>query len=172
LPTSQSSPPIATAAAPGAPARTLADLIAFNEREKARELLYFGQELFELANASKGLNDSAYLNALKLSHAEARLQLDRLLKDQALDALIAPTTGPAWTTDLVNGDNYSGSASSLPAIAGYPHLTVPMGFVNGLPVGISIITGRWQDQQALNIGYAFEQLSMARKPPTYAATLP
>jgi amidase len=152
--------------------RSLADVIAFNVANRSLEMPYFGQELFELANASKGIDDSTYLNALKLSQAEARLQLNRLLKDQALDALIAPTTGPAWTTDLVNGDNYSGSASSLPAIAGYPHLTVPMGFVNGLPVGISIITGKWQDQQALNIGYAFEQLSLARKPPTYAATLP
>lgn len=152
--------------------RSLADVIAFNSARPTDEMPYFGQELFEMAEASKGLADPAYRKALTLSQSGARKQLDRLLNGQLLDALIAPTTGPAWTTDLVNGDNHAGSASSLPAIAGYPHLTVPMGNMHGLPIGISIITGAWQDKQALEIGFAFEQLTKARQPPTYAATQP
>lgn len=152
--------------------RSLADVIAFNNANPAREMPYFGQELFELAEGGKGLDDPAYRKALALSQGGARTALDNLLNGQRLDALIAPTTGPAWTTDLVNGDNHAGSASSLPAIAGYPHLTVPMGQLHGLPVGISIITGAWQDKQALDIGYAFEQLTRARQPPAYAASRP
>src|SRR5690606_2461617 len=114
--------------------RTLADVIAFNERTP-RELALFGQELFLQAQAKGGLDDAAYVEAratsLRLAGEEG---IDRLMREHDVVALVAPTTGPAWTIDVINGDHYSGAASSMPAIAGYPHLTVPMGFVDGLPV--------------------------------------
>ncbi|MZE41815.1 amidase, partial [Streptomyces sp. SID5477] len=138
--------------------RTLADVIAFN-RATPRELALFDQDLFEAAEATGGLSDPAYVAAretsLRLAGAEG---IDRLLKDNDVAVLIAPTTGPAWMTDVVNGDHYLGSASTLPAVAGYPHLTVPMGQVGGLPVGLSFIGGQWQDARVLALGYAFEQL--------------
>jgi len=151
--------------------RTLADVIAFNIAEP-RELALFGQELFLQAEQTKGLNDPAYVAAratsLKAAGADG---IDRMMRDHAVIALIAPTTGPAWTTDVINGDHYAGAASSMPAIAGYPHLTVPMGFVRGLPVGMSFIAGRWQDAKVLSLGYAFEQLTHALRPPTFARSV-
>lgn len=151
--------------------RTLADVIAFN-RANPRELALFDQDLFEAAEATGGLSDPAYVAAretsLRLAGAEG---IDRLLKDNDVAVLIAPTTGPAWTTDIVNGDHYLGSASTLPAVAGYPHLTVPMGQVGGLPVGLSFIGGRWQDARVLALGYAYEQLGPQRVGPGFAASL-
>lgn len=151
--------------------RTLADVIAFN-RATPRELALFDQDLFEAAEATGGLSDPAYVAAretsLRLAGAEG---IDRLLKDNDVAVLIAPTTGPAWTTDIVNGDHYLGSASTLPAVAGYPHLTVPMGQVGGLPVGLSFIGGRWQDARVLALGYAYEQLGPQRVGPGFAASL-
>jgi amidase len=97
--------------------------------------------------------------------------LDRLLGEHRLDALIAPTTGPAWPTDVVNGDHYLGSATTLPAVAGYPHLTVPMGRVYGLPVGISFIGAAWSEARLLALGHAFEQRTRARTAPTFAPTI-
>jgi len=93
------------------------------------------------------------------------------MADHDVVVLIAPTTGPAWSIDVVNGDNYLGSASQLAAVAGYPHLTVPMGFVDGLPVGMSFIGGKWQDQQVLSFGYAFEQATQARRDPEFAPSV-
>ncbi|MFN6982337.1 MAG: amidase [Brevundimonas sp.] len=151
--------------------RTLADVIAFN-RATPRELALFGQDLFEKAEATGGFADPAYVTArqtsLRLAGPEG---IDRLLKDNDVAVLIAPTTGPAWTTDIVNGDNYLGSASTLPAVAGYPHLTVPMGQVGGLPVGLSFIGGQWQDARVLALGYAYEQLGPQRVAPGFAASL-
>ena len=151
--------------------RTLADVIAFN-RATPRELALFDQDLFEAADATGGLSDSAYVAAretsLRLAGAEG---IDRLLKDNDVAVLIAPTTGPAWMTDVVNGDHYLGSASTLPAVAGYPHLTVPMGQVGGLPVGLSFIGGQWQDARVLALGYAFEQLGPQRVAPAFPASL-
>jgi len=143
---------------PSVQARTLADLIAFNHAHADRELRLFGQELFEKAEATQGLNDPAYLAAretsLRLAGAEG---IDRMLTEGRLDALVAPTAGPAWVVDTVNGDHSSGQASTLPAVAGYPHLSLPMGLVDGLPVGLSIIGPRWADARVLALGYAFEQ---------------
>jgi len=159
-------------AAPAVTTRTLADLIAFNEREAAREMRFFGQELFEQAVKTEGLESADYRRAV-----EANLRLagpegiDRLLAEHGVDALIAPTTGPAWTTDVVNGDHYLGSATTLAAVAGYPHLTVPMGHVFGLPVGISFIGPAWSEARLLALGHAFEQRTRARIPPTLAPAI-
>ena len=139
-------------------ARTLAELVAFNQAHADRELGLFGQELFEKAQATTGLSNPAYLAAratsLRLAGAEG---IDRMLADHTLDALVAPTTGPAWTIDTINGDHSSGQTSTLPAVAGYPHLSLPMGLVSGLPVGLSIVGPAWSDARVLAYGYAFEQ---------------
>ena len=137
--------------------RTLADLIAFNRTEK-REMSWFGQDLFEQAQTTAGLGDPAYLQGLQKARALAGPEgIDRLLAAHKVIALIAPTSGPAWSIDLVNGDRAVGSASLLAAVAGYPHLTVPMGEVAGLPVGLSFIGPAWSEQTLLSLGYAFEQ---------------
>lgn len=149
------------------PTRTLADLIAFNAATPA-ELEFFNQDLFEAAEATNGLNDPAYIEAratsLRLAGAEG---IDRLLAEHDVEILVAPTTGPAWEINLGGGDNFSGSASTLPAVAGYPHLTVPMGFVGDLPVGMSFIGPAWSDARVLSLGYAFEQRTQARRPPRF-----
>ena len=155
------------------PHRTLADLIAFNERNKAAEMPLFGQELFLQAEKTKGLNDPDYRKALAASRKGAREDgIDKLLRADRLDALVAPTVGPAWLIDVVNGDQYSGGGSStLPAVAGYPHLTLPMGYVKGLPVGLSFIGAAWADADILALGYAFEQRAQARKAPAYLRSI-
>ncbi len=149
------------------PTRTLAELIAFNAATP-RELGLFGQELFIAAEATGGLDDPAYIEAratsLRLAGPEG---IDRLLAQHRVVALVAPTNGPAWSIDAVNGDNYLGSASQLAAVAGYPHLTVPMGFVQGLPVGLSFIGAKWDDARILSLGHAFEQATQAIRPPTF-----
>ena len=151
--------------------RTLADVIAFNAATP-RELALFGQETFILAEATKGLDDLDYIAAratsLRLAGPEG---IDKMLGDHDVVALIAPTGSPAWSIDLVNGDHYLGSASQMAAVAGYPHLTVPMGFVRGLPVGMSFIGAQWDDARILSLGYAFEQKTMARRDPTFAASV-
>jgi amidase len=155
----------------GVKARSLSDLIAFN-RASDRELALFGQEYFELAEATKGTADAAYAEArataVRLAGAEG---IDRLIADYRLDALIAPTAGPASRIDFATGDHTNGRSSGLPAICGYPHLTVPMGQVQGLPVGLSFIGPAWSEPQLLALGYAFEQAAQARKPPTYIPSL-
>ena len=152
------------------PSRTLADLIAFN-RAEPRELEHFGQEFFELAETTQGLDDPAYIearaNSLRMAGPEG---IDRLLAQHGVEILVAPTTGPAWAITLGEGDDYGGSASTLPAVAGYPHLTVPMGFVDGLPVGMSFIGPAWSDARVLSLGYAFEQRTQARRPPAFRAS--
>ncbi len=151
--------------------RTLADLIAF-DRATPRETVLFGQDLFEKAEATTGLDDPAYLKARRDSLREAGAEgIDRLIADNRLDALIAPSFGPANRIDLVTGDHTAGQASTLPAIAGYPHLTVPMGQVQGLPVGLSFIGPAWSEARLLALGYAFEQAANARRPPTYIPSL-
>jgi len=147
--------------------RTLADLIAF-DRAHARETALFGDESFEAAQATQGLGDPAYVAAkAEAKHLAGPEGIDRLLADNRLDALIAPTTGPAFRIDAVDGDHFSHAASSLPAVAGYPHLTVPMGAVRGLPVGISFIGAAWSEATLLQIGYAYEQATHMRVPPTF-----
>jgi len=134
--------------------RTLADVIAFDRAHAAQEMLLFGQELFERAQASAGLEDAAYLKARAESlRIAGRDGLDRIFAAHQLQALIAFTDGPAMPIDPVNGDSFNSSGpGNLPAIAGYPHLTLPMGMVKGLPVGLSVIGPAWSDAKVLSIG--------------------
>lgn len=152
--------------------RTLADVIAFNKRTPA-ELKLFGQEIFEQAEATKGLADPAYLaareKARRLAGAEG---IDALMREHRLDAIVAPSGSPAWTSDTVLGDHFVGGSSTLAAVAGYPNITVPMGAVRGLPVGLSIFGAAWSEARLIGIAYAFEQRTKARKPPLYLPTLP
>ncbi len=147
------------------PYRTLADLIAFNDGEP-RETVLFGQERFIAAEATQGLDDPAYIQAradsLRLAGPEG---IDRLMREHRVIALIAPTTSRAWTNDRDDDDDGQGSASRLAAVAGYPHLTVPMGFDRGMPVGLSIIGGKWDDARILSLGHAYELRTHARRPP-------
>ncbi len=139
--------------------RTLADVIAFNQAQMKREMPLFGQELFEQAQKTKGLGDPAYKKAREVSFRAAGPNgIDRLLKDYKVVALVGPTMPPAWKIDAVNGDQISGGgAGSLAAVAGYPHLTVPMALVKGLPVGLSFIGPKWSEPLLLSLGYAYEQ---------------
>jgi amidase len=153
--------------------RTLADVIAFNIANAATEMPYFGQETFIEAEATKGLTDPVYLKALKDSGDGARATLTRLLTANNVAMLIAPTMGPAWISDPVNGDQYDGpSASQLPAVSGFPHLTVPMGMVQGLPVGLSFMGPAWSEAALLNAGGVFETARGPLPAPTYRAAIP
>jgi amidase len=152
-------------------ARTLSDLIAFNTANADRELPLFGQDLFERAESGRdaAAYNKARANGRRLAGAEG---LDSMLKGQKLDALVAPTLGTAWLSDPVNGDQYvGGGASRLAAVSGYPHLTVPMGFVRGLPVGLSFTAEAWSEAKLLALGYAYEQRAAARRPPRYLPTI-
>jgi len=144
--------------------RTLADVIAFN-KATPRETALFGQDLFEKAQATTGLHDPGYLKARADNLAYARSTLDKLLAANKLNALITPTSSPSWRIDVVRGDRPAGESASVPAIAGYPHLTVPMGYVGGLPVGLSFIGPAWAEARLLAYGAAFERATKARKPP-------
>lgn len=152
---------------PSVETRTLKDVIAFNAATAA-ELALFDQDLFEQAEKTKGLADPAYRKAAAAAKRLAGPEgIDRLLKQHKLDALVAPTGGPAWTIDVVTGDHFLGAASTLPAVAGYPHITVPMGEARGLPVGISFIGAAWSEAKLIALAYAFEQKTKARKAPRY-----
>lgn len=144
---------------------TLADLVAFNYANGDAELRWFNQDLFERALQTTDV--AAYREALEMNLKATREDgIDRLRSEHDVTFLIAPTEGPAWSTDLINGDNYNGNigAGSLPAIAGYPHLTVPMGAVEGLPIGLSIFSGKWQDHEVLKAGAAYERARTAALP--------
>jgi amidase len=152
----------------GSSMKTLEDLIRFNREHTAEEMRYFGQELFELASKKGGLDSPAYLEALATCRKIAREDgIDTAIRKHQLDALVAPTGGPAWLTDLVNGDSYTGSSSSPAAIAGYPSITVPAGSIHGLPLGISFFGPAFSEPVLLAIAYAYEQRTRHRAKPRF-----
>lgn len=147
--------------------KSLKDLIEYNKQDKV-ELEFFQQEYLEMAQEKGSLTDPEYLEDLAKMHRGSRGDgIDKVMAAHQLDAIIAPTGGPAWKTDLINGDNFSVGSSSPAAIAGYPNITVPMGFIKGLPVGISIYGGAWTEAKLIEIAYAYEQATLHRKPPKY-----
>ncbi|MDP3672762.1 MAG: amidase family protein [Telluria sp.] len=155
--------------APDAPIRNMADLIAFSERHRAREMRHFAQEHLLAAQAKAGLETQEYQLALANNHRYARAEgIDQVMREHQLDALVAPTGGPAWLTDYINGDHYGGSFSSPAAVAGYPHVAVPAGYVHALPVGLSFVGGAYSEAALIRMAYAFEQASLHRRAPRFA----
>jgi amidase len=153
---------------PQAPVRSLKDIIAFNEKNRDREMPYFGQDIMIKAEAKGPLTSKPYLAALRKNHLLTQTQgIDFVIKKNKLDALVAPTGGPPWPTDWINGDHFTGGYSSASAIAGYPHITVPAGYVFGLPVGISFFGGAFSEPKLIRIAYAFEQATKARRTPKF-----
>lgn len=157
---------------PNAPVKTLKDIIDFNERNRQKEMPYFGQDLFLKAEAMGPLTEKAYLDALENNHQLARTEgIDATMDKFHLDAIIAPTGGPAWLTDLVNGDHVAGGSSNAAAVAGYPNINVTAGFTSGLPVGISFFGRAWSEPTLIRLAYAFEQATKARQAPRFLPTI-
>ncbi len=155
----------------GSKVKNIEELIEFNKKDSV-ELKNFDQQLLIMANSKSSLQDKEYLTYLETMHKGIRENgIDKLMNENKLDALIAPTGGPAWKTDLVNGDNFLGSSSSYAAIAGYPNISVPMGFVGELPVGISFFGRAWSEPVLLEIAYSYEQATKHRKAPKYIKSL-
>ncbi|HLM56336.1 MAG TPA: amidase family protein, partial [Pyrinomonadaceae bacterium] len=153
---------------PGDHPRTLKALIEFNERHRDREMPYFGQELFIRSEAKGPLTEPAYKKALRDSKLLSQAQgIDAVMRRNNLHALVAPTGGPAWTTDLVNGDHFTGGSSTPAAVAGYPNVQVPAGFVYGLPVGISFFGRAYSEPHLIRIAHAYEQATRHRRPPRF-----
>lgn len=157
---------------PDSPVHSLKDIISFNNETSAEEMPYFKQELFLQAEIKGSLTDKEYLDALRTNHNLSRKEgIDAVMEKYNLDALVSPTDSPAWMTDLVDGDHFLGGSSQLAAVAGYPHITVPAGFVFGLPIGISFFGKAWSESVLLRIAYGFEQATKARKPPSFLPTV-
>ena len=157
---------------PGAPVHSLKEIIEFNEKNSAQEMPYFGQETFLKAEAKGSLQTKEYLDALKNNHRLSRKEgIDAVMNKYKIDALVAPTESPAWVTDLILGDHFIGGSSTAAAVAGYPSITVPAGFVFGLPVGISFFGRAWSEPVLIKLAYAFEQASRNRKPPRFLPTV-
>ncbi|PJJ61178.1 amidase [Hymenobacter chitinivorans] len=154
----------------GAGVKTVADVIAFNQQNQAKAMPFFQQETLEAANKTEGLSSAKYQAARKKSQGGARQALDAVLRDNRLDAVVAVTNGPAPCLDLINGDSWKGPGFSSPAaMAGYPHITVPMGQAHGLPVGLSFVGAAYQEGPLLTLAYAYEQASKKRVAPQFAA---
>ena len=152
--------------------KTLTDLIAYNKREASKEMPWFGQEMFERAEKKGPLTDPQYKAARALCIKLVRTEgLDKVFADNKLDALVAPTNGPAWLTDLVNSDHFGGGNSSYAAIAGYPSITVPMGYTAELPLGISFTGAAWTEGKLIGFAYAFEQATKVRHAPKFYPTV-
>ena len=156
---------------PRAPVKSLKEIIDFNEQFRDREMPYFGQDLLIKAQGKGPLTEKAYRDALAKNHRLTRKEgIDFVMDKNKLDALIAPTGGPPWPTDWVNGDHFTGGYSSASAVAGYPHITVPAGYVFGLPVGISFFGRAWSEPALIKFAYAFEQATRARRTPEFLPT--
>lgn len=156
---------------PKAPVHSLKQIIEFNENNREREMPYFGQELFIRAEAKAPLTSKGYLNALQKNRRLSRTQgIDFVMRRHRLDALIAPTGGPAWPTDWLNGDHFTGGYSTASAVAGYPHITVPAGYVFGLPFGISFFGSAYSEPKLISLAYAFEQATNVRRRPQFLPT--
>jgi amidase len=157
---------------PRAPFRSLKDVIEFNEKNRSREMPYFAQELFLKAEAKGPLTSPEYLKALEKNRRLSRKQgIDAVIDKDRLDAIVAPTGGPSWMTDLVNGDHFAGGSSTPAAVAGYPAISVPAGFIQGLPVGISFFGGAYSEPVLIKLAYAFEQVTKHRRAPGFLPTL-
>jgi amidase len=157
---------------PAAPVHTLKDVIDFNDRNRQKEMPYFGQDLFLKAEAKGPLTEKAYLDALEKNHQLARTEgIDALMDKHHLDAIVAPTGGPAWLTDLINGDHVAGGSSNAAAVAGYPNINVTAGSISGLPVGISFFGRAWSEPILIRLAYAFEQSTKARQAPRFLPTI-
>jgi amidase len=157
---------------PNAPVHTLKDIINFNERNRQREMPYFGQNLFLKAEAKGPLTEKAYLDALDQNHQLARTEgIDATMDKYHLDAVVAPTGGPAWLTDLINGDHVAGGSSNAAAVAGYPNINVIAGSISGLPVGISFFGRAWSEPTLIRLAFAFEQATKARQAPRFLSTI-
>jgi len=154
------------------PVHSLKDVIAFNDAHRDQEMPYFGQEIMAMAEQKGPLTDAKYVAALARNRQMARaLGIDATMTKDKLDALFAPTSGPAGLIDLVNGDSGGGSSpSTVTSVAGYPHITVPGGFHRGLPVGMSFFGRAWSEPTLIKLAYAYEQATKHRKPPTFLAT--
>jgi amidase len=157
---------------PNAPVRTLKDIIDFNDRNRQKEMPYFGQDLFLKAEAKGPLTEKAYIDALDKNHQLARTEgIDATMDKNRLDAIVAPTGGPAWLTDLVNGDHVAGGSSNAAAVAGYPNINITAGFISGLPVGISFFGRAWSEPTLIRLTFAFEQTIKARQAPRFLSTI-
>jgi amidase len=158
---------------PGAPVHSLRELIAFNIREKEREMPFFGQEILLMAEKKGPLSSPAYRRALTTCRTRAGTAgIDAVMSRLRLDAIVAPTGSPAWPIDPVNGDHFLGASSTPAAVAGYPNVTVPAGFAFGLPVGVSFIGRAWSEAKLIQFAYAYEQATHHRKPPEFLPTVP
>ena len=150
------------------PVKTLKEIIEFNEKNHDKEMPYFGQDFFLKAEAKGPLSSKEYIEALEKNHQLARKEgIDATMEKHNLDALVGPTGGPAWLTDWVDGDHFGGGSSGAAAVAGYPNVTVPAGFVFGMPVGISFFGRAWSEPVLIRLAYAFEQATKVRKPPKF-----
>jgi amidase len=158
---------------PSAPVHSLKEIIDFNEKNKEKEMPYFGQDIFLKSEAKGPLTEKEYLDALDKNRKLARTEgIDALMDKNKLDAIVAPTAGPSCLTDLLNGDHFTGGSSNAAAVAGYPNINVPAGFIHGMPVGISFFGRAWSEPTLIKLAYSFEQATKLRKPPQFLPTIP
>ena len=156
---------------PDLPVKTLTDIIEFNKTNSAEEMPYFQQEILELAETKGSLEDKTYTEALDTILRISRQGIDNALKEQNLTAIIGVTGGPAWPIDLINGDHFGTGSSTFPARSGYPNISVPAGYIHGMPVGMSIFGGKYQEPKLIGIAYAIEQATKIRRAPEFLPTL-